>query len=70
MITKLFNHAHLLFQTADDESMQPEAAVGASVDGGGVIVLEQEGRHIVINRASINELCKLLRTLRDSEAQP
>lgn len=65
MITKLFNHAHVLFQTSDDDGLLAESAIGASIDANGVIVLEQEGRYIVINRASINEMCKLLRKLHD-----
>lgn len=67
MITRLFNEACVLFQTSDAEFSAPETAIGASVDSSGIIVLEQEGRHIVINRASVNELCRLLRTLRDAE---
>ncbi len=69
MITRLFNHAHVLFQTDDGDGLMPEPAIGASIDANGVIVLEQEGRHIVINRPSVNELCRLLRTLRDAEVR-
>jgi hypothetical protein len=65
MITKLFSNAHVLFQQTDDNGFN-EVAIGASVGGGGMIILEQEGRHIVIDRASVNELCRLLRTLRDA----
>ena len=63
MITKLFNNPHVLFQTADGEFDIAEASIGASVDASGIIVLEQEGRHIVINKKSVRELCKMLRTL-------
>lgn len=63
MITRLFNHAHVLFQTEDDASMVPEAAIGASIDANNIIVLEQEGRHLVINRATVPELRRLLRYL-------
>lgn len=63
MITKLFNHPHVLHQKPDAEFDIAEQAIGASIDGGGIIVLEQEGRHIVINRKSIPELCRVLREL-------
>ena len=63
MITRLFNQAHVLFQTEDDASMVPEAAIGASIDANNIIVLEQEGRHLVINRATVPELRRLLRDL-------
>lgn len=67
MITRLFNNAHVLFQATDDNGFN-EVAIGASVDGGGQIVLEQEGRHIVINPASVNELCRLLKKLQKEGA--
>lgn len=70
MITRLFNHAHVLFQPFDDDHGIAEQAIAGSVDNSGAIVLEQEGRHIVIGRGSVNELCKMLRTLRDAEVQP
>lgn len=63
MITRLFNQAHVLFQTEDDASMVPEPAIGASIDANNIIVLEQEGRHLVINRATVPELRRLLRDL-------
>lgn len=62
MITRLFNNPHVLFQTTDDNGFA-EVAIGASVDGGGSIVLEQEERYIVISPAAVPELCKLLRKL-------
>lgn len=68
MITRLFNNAHILFQRENDDSMVPEAAIGASVDANKIIVLEQEGRHLVINRASVPELCRLLRELAKDDA--
>lgn len=62
MITRLFDNAHVLFQPTDDNGFN-EVAIGASVDGGGQIILEQEGRHIVINPESVTELCRLLKKL-------
>lgn len=69
-ITTLFNNPRVLFQTADDESMEiPEPAIAASTDATGLIVLEQEGRGILVNRASVPELVKLLRELAKAGAQ-
>lgn len=68
MITPLFNNAHVLFQPTDENGFT-EVAIAASVDSSGFIVLEQEGRHIVINPAAVNELCRLLRMLRDTEVE-
>jgi hypothetical protein len=68
MITRLFNHAHVLFQPFDDEHGVAEQAIAASVDSAGSIVLDQEGRHIVIDKASVNELCRLLKKLQKEGA--
>lgn len=62
MITKLFNHPHVLFQPTDENGIN-EVAIGASVDNGGAIVLEQEGRHIVVAPESVPELCRLMKKL-------
>jgi hypothetical protein len=62
MITRLFNNPHVLFQKTNDEGFT-EVAIAASVDSGDMIVLEQEGRHIVIAPASVPELCRLLKQL-------
>ncbi len=67
MICKLFNRAQVLYQTADDDFDIAEPAIGVSIDDSGIIVLQQEGSSIVINRGTVNELCKVLRTMRDAE---
>lgn len=64
MITTLFKNPRILYQTADDQDHElPEPAIGASNDATGLIVLEQDGRHILVNRASVPELCRLLKDL-------
>lgn len=63
MITKLFNHPRVLWQTADEADEVPNYPVTACVDNGGTIVLGQEDQSIVLNRASVPELCKLLKQL-------
>ena len=65
MIERLLNHPRLLHQTADEEDGIPEGPVAGSVDANGMIVLSQEGRDLVLNRASVAELGKMLRELRD-----
>ena len=61
MIAKLFNHPHVLYQTPDSDGEIANEAIAGHIDNGGAIILEQEGRHICINRASVPELCKLLK---------
>ena len=68
MITRLFNHAHVLFQPFDDEHGVAEQAIAASVDNAGSIVLEQDGYHIVVSPESVNELCRLLKKLQKEGA--
>lgn len=53
MIEPLLRNAHLLHQTADDENE--------------LIFMSQEARYICINRATVNELRKLLRELAKRE---
>ena len=69
MIAKLFNHPHVLYQTASDEGDYPNEAIAAHIDNGGTICLEQAGHSIVLNRGSIPELCNLLKKLSKVEAK-
>ena len=64
MIEQLYNHPHVLYQTADEDPGIAEPAIAGSVDNGGVIVLSQEGRDIIVNQGSVPDLCNLLRKLR------
>ena len=63
MVTKLFGQPHILYQKVEDDMSLPEPAVAASVDAGGIIVLSQEGREILVNRSSAKELAKLINKL-------
>lgn len=67
MIVTLFKKPRVLYQTADSDSELPESTIGASLDATPIIVLSQEGREILVNRASVPELCKLLRELAKDE---
>jgi hypothetical protein len=62
-VTKLFNRPTVLYQTVDDDMSVPEAAISGCLDASGLVCLSQEGRDIIVNRASVPELCKMLRTL-------
>lgn len=64
MITKLFNHPHLLHQSCSDDYGMPEPDISACIDAGGLIILGQSGREILINPESVPELCKLLRKMK------
>lgn len=68
MITRLFNNPHVLHQTCDYEVSLPEPAIAAHTDASGLIILSQEGRDILINRESVSELCRLLKSLQKAVA--
>jgi hypothetical protein len=63
MIEQLFEHARILHQTPDDDLSIQEMPFAACLDSTGIVCISQEGRHIVLNRASVAELCKMLREL-------
>lgn len=54
----------LLHQTADDPDFSvPEQPIVCIVDQGGMIVLSQEGRHLLVNPSSVPELLEVLTDL-------
>jgi hypothetical protein len=64
MIEILLHNPRILHQKPDDEDGLPEFPIAACTDASGLIVLSQEGRSsIVINRASVPELCQMIRML-------
>jgi len=64
MIVTQFKHPHVMYQTPDDDEMHiSEPAIAACVDASGLIILQQGNDTLLVNRASVPELCKLLRTL-------
>jgi hypothetical protein len=63
MIAKLFNQPHVLWQTPDDGQDVPNDALAAYVDNGGSICVRQGDAEIVIGKATVPELCKLLKQL-------
>lgn len=69
MIVKPFNNPRVLYQTADDDLGIAEPAITASVDNGGLIILNQEGRDLLVNAATVPELIRMLRDLRDASSE-
>ena len=63
IVSQLMRNPHVLNQGWTDDEPIPESSISASNDGCGLIILDQEGRHIIINKSSVNELCKLLKKL-------
>lgn len=63
VIVTLFNHPHVLYQTADSDTELPEAAIGLHIDNSPVICIEQGNHTIVLNRNSVPEFCKILKKL-------
>ncbi len=58
----MFNSPRILWQATTEDGLT-EVTIGASVDAGDTIVLEQEGRHIAIDPSSVPELRKMLNEL-------
>jgi hypothetical protein len=64
MITKLFTKPHIVWQTADDPDCAiAEPALAVSLDASGLIVIEQEGRQLILNQSTVRELNKLLKQI-------
>ena len=62
MIKKLFtNNPHVLWQKSNDDMDWPNEAITICADSVGTICIDQKDQSIVINAASIPELCKLLK---------
>lgn len=62
MITKLFKEPYIFTQTADSDMEIPEQPVSICKDESELIVLQQESNSIVLNKKSLNELLKFLKT--------
>jgi hypothetical protein len=64
MVEILLRNPRILHQKSDDKDGLSEFPIAACTDASGLIVLSQEGRSsLVINRASVPELCQMLRML-------
>lgn len=67
MIRKMLNQAHVLYQTADEDYVPSETCLAVHIDNGGTLIITQEDRDIVLNMATVPELCKLLKQLAAGE---
>lgn len=68
-ITKSFNHGRVVYQTADSDDELCEPAVLVHVDNGGFVLLSQDGREIVLNRATLKDLVTAIKAgIRDYES--
>lgn len=63
MIARQHRNPLVVFQTPDDAGGIAEPAIAASHDDMGLIILNQEGREILINRATAPDLVRALREL-------
>lgn len=64
MIVKLFNNSpHIIYQTGDIDDAFPEIALHVSIDASGMICIGQEERSICITKATVADLCQLLKQL-------
>jgi len=63
MIRRQFNHPHVLWQRTDHDGEMPNDAIAACIDNGGTILIQQGSAEIVLSKASVNDLCKLLKQL-------
>ena len=56
MITKVWNHGRLVYQSAEVDDDVPNEAVLVHIDNGGSLCLEQAGSVIVLNRGTLKDL--------------
>ena len=59
MITKMFNHPRMITQI-DEEGFVSDMPIACSVDNFGYVVIEQEGRRVVIAKSSLTDVIKTL----------
>lgn len=63
MIVRQYRNPLVVFQKPDTDDSLAEPAIAVSTDAGGLIILNQEGRDILINRASLPDLIKALKLM-------
>ena len=60
-IEKLMHAPHLVHQTCGDEMSIAEPTIAVCHDANPIIVISQEGREVLVNLETVNELCKALK---------
>jgi hypothetical protein len=66
-ISKVFKNGFVIWQSPGEEI--PEVAILGHVDNGGSIVLEQEGRSLVIQEGTVRNLISVLLELQKEAAK-
>lgn len=68
MIVAQYKSPYVVYQTADTEMNVPEPAIAISTDASGLVIINQEGREVVLNRASIRDLIRAINLALKAEA--
>ena len=58
-----FHHGRVLWQQPVTDDDLPEAAIAGGIGNGGLLVLQQEGREIVVSRRSAPAPRRMIRAL-------
>ncbi len=64
IVDRIYNHAHMLYQTADDDRDFPNPSLLIHMDNGDTVCIEQEDRELCLNKATIPELIKVLNKMK------
>jgi hypothetical protein len=67
VIVKLFNRPYVIYQESAGDDMANEA-VSVYIDNGDTLCLQQRENCIVLNRETVPELCKLLKSYVSAKA--
>jgi hypothetical protein len=60
--TKVWKSGVVVWQEAPEDSV-PELPVLVHIDSGGIIVLDQEDRSIVLQPGTVKQLCEVLKSM-------
>tara|TARA_R110000851_G_C13102500_1_gene568972 strand:+ start:38116 stop:38340 length:225 start_codon:yes stop_codon:yes gene_type:complete len=63
-IEKLLHAPHLVHQTCSDEMSIAEPAIAVCHDANPIIVISQEGRDVLVNLETVNELCRAIKAVK------
>ena len=61
--TKVFPNGGVVVWQIADEDGAPELPVLVHMDTGGMIVLSQEGREVIVSRQTVKALCEALKNI-------
>lgn len=63
---RLFNDAHVVWQSGNGEDV-PNEAVAVCIDNGGTMLLRQGDNELVLDVRTVPELCQLMKRLAAAE---